>query len=546
MSEVDQTVAVNRKLVEAGVLPAEELERPPIKLPPKGGLVAPLAGEIGLACSMNGVFLRDKVPMYLDKSEGKLEELTPDVMVTYADENLFLYRPKPVKNKDGEVVDWDKEPGSMSPQLAKLVLVAPIFLRKQRQIRRIDAVRMPVLRADGGVELLSEGYDRQSKILTLPSKIVYDESLSLEAAKAILIQFFKDFPFADRDEKTGMSRSLSVHVAAMLTPFCLGLLSPAASVPMFVYTANDQGSGKSILCKSALYPVQGTAGDRPFGADEEELRKQLDSAALSAESIVFFDNVKRKLTSSALDRWVTQPMWKGRYMGGQKGFEVEKQCVTFVSVNHVELDRDAMRRSLFVDLFIEDDVNDRRFEIDIDDPYLQRDDVRARLLSALWTLVRHWAAKQDTAGRRVEGMRQRAGFGEWSRVVAGIVNAAGFGDCLEPPKLARGDEETRDFRDMVEILAKRLVESGEQMESMTLDELLTICDGEELFSSKLDRGEGGSWKRPTVTWAGSFFKKQEGRRFKVTVGEGKNARQVTVRLGKRGSKNRKKYDVELV
>jgi len=58
---------------------------------------------------------------------------------------------------------------------------------------------------------------------------------------------------------------------------------------------------------------------------------------------------------------------------------------------------------------------------------------RFKILSALFGLVRYWNA----AGRPKPSGHVRAGFEQWCNIYAGIVEFAGFGDCLAEPEIEK-------------------------------------------------------------------------------------------------------------
>lgn len=547
----DQVAATNEALRKRGILaPIEEDEAaevdgsvrpelPEIALPGVGRQTqSSFNRELGAVLSNNGVYLRGDVPMMLNKRRNQLERLTADMLVEYAEGQAFLYGFGKQRDAEDRPV---KMPRSMKKEVANLVLNGPMFRNMQRQIRRVDQVPMPVLREDGRVELLKPGFDFDTGVLTMPSKFQY-ETMPLDEAVHRLVEFHRYFEFKDRDEKTGLSRSLAVHVAAMLTPFCMGLLHYKALIPMFVYTANTPGSGKSLLCKIALCATHGEAAALAFGADEEELRKQLDMTALEASPYLFFDNVKRKLSSALLDMFATQTLWHSRKMGGQSGFKVDKQCAVYVSSNHVEVDKDVNRRALFCELHLESaDVQARSFDLDMDDTYLDRVDVRQDLLSALWSLVYHWAE----AGRPA-GPKRLVTFEEWSRVVCGIVAHAGFGDPLEKPDLEFGDTDTKDMSTLVAALAAKIDPENEENPKCyeaTFEDIIDVCREKDLFVKKLDGKEDKDGvftvsKGSRIALGGLL--QRENNKTWVVEGVGK------VRFGRKGSKNWRRFPVEVV
>lgn len=544
----DQVDATNRILRDGGVLPPapEQHESPSamrpelqrIRLPGRNRTIADFAKDVGQVMCHNGIYLRGEVPMVLNKTEKKLKEMSASAFRSYVDNHavLFYY----------EAAGKDEPPRevrvSMPKDIAGDTLRSYNFLDQQRPIRRINVVPMPIMRADGRVDLLREGYDWDSKVLSIASGLPEYELMPVEEAKRVVMEFFKGFDFEGKDAETGLSRSMNAHVAGMLTPFCLGLLSPLALVPMFIYTANTRRGGKTLLVKSILYTCYGTAPASSFGKDEEELRKILDTKALSAASYIFFDNVKRKISSGFLEAFLTQPTWGGRTMATQKDFGVDKQTIVYVTSNHVRTSDDIAGRALFVDLFVETtDVQAREFPVVIDDTHLMQPSVRHSLLSAMWSMVKHWEAM----GRPV-GKKKLVSFEEWSRVIGGIVMAAGFGDPIEPPKLVFGNTDGAEMIELVTELATELAQDETmQMVEHKMDRIVEICVEKDLFVDKID----GKWihpkedppyyemKKSSSIQFGQLLKEYIGRTFDVP-GVGK------VFFGRRGSKNWRRFQIE--
>lgn len=566
----DQAALTNALLREKGVIPAaseaspdssgasEVPTLPAIRLPGRNIYISDFARELGAVMCTNGVFLRSDVAMTLDKRHGRLERLDADTMITYAEDLAFIHQ----LEKAGE--SFVKTKVSMKREMARAVLASPHFRRQQREIWRVNSIPCPVLRENGTLELLKAGtFDQDSGILTLPGEMNY-RVMPVDEAVMFLKNLTAGFPMPERDGQ-GISHALRVFIAALMTPFCLSMMPKEALVPMFIFCSNRQGSGKSLLVKIILYTLFGKAGAISFGKDEEELRKLLDTEALANEPYVFFDNVKRPVSSQQLDMWLTMSSWKGRRMGGQTGFEVEKQGCVFLSSNHAETDKDSNRRSLFCELFIEDaDISDRKFSRLIDDSWLNRSDVRQDILSACWSLVVHW----DKSGRP-KGSRTLGSFERWAELVGGIVEAAGLGDPLaRSESITAGDADTKDMRALVRLLALELAEkveqdrrereaeeeetgavsaSGEddsaQVAEFDFDRVIEICQAHDLFVKRIDgkKNKDGEFEltRSSRIGVGKLLGREAGQVWNIEeVGK--------IRFGRRGSKNWRSFIVELV
>ena len=552
VNQADLTNAVLQKAgvieappqAEASTEPVDSTQSlPPIRLPGRNVYISEFARQLGQVCSTNGVYVRGDLPVYLDKRHNRLERLDPDTMITYAEKLAFLHR----LEKSGEEFVKIKE--SMKKEHARSVLASTHFRDQQREIWRVNAVPCPVMRSNGSIDLLRpDTFDHETGILTLPSEFHYRE-MPVEEAVSFFANLTADFPMSGRDER-GVSRALAVWIAALLTPFVLGMLEREDLVPMFLFAANKQGSGKSLLIKIILWALYGRPSALQFGKDEEELRKVLDTEALANQPFLFFDNIKRAISSNSIDMWATQPTWKGRRMQTQSGFEVAKQSVILLSANHPTPDKDADRRTIFCELFTEHaDIQNRSFSRVINDAYLKRPEVRNDILSAAWSLVLHW----DRSGRP-RGPRSLASFESWASLVGGICHAAGLPDPLDRSEsVVAGDEDSKDMKELVRLLAHELLEKIRADEAdderphdeeaaraaeFEFDRVVEICEKADLFVKKIERRDEKLTRSSRISM-GRLLGNEAGQIWKVD-GVG------SVRFGRRGSKNWRSFVVELV
>lgn len=406
---------------------------------------------------------------------------------------------------------------SMSTEQAAKCIRSDVFLAPQRQILRQNLFPMPTLRADGRLEMLPVGYDEESKIFTQEPLDYLD--MSLEKAKAVLDDKIKEFEFGDD------GRSKAVHLAAWFTVYCLAMLSPRAVAPMFVYNANQSGAGKSLLAKMILLSIFGSADPTVFENKGEELRKVLDTEALAGAPYIFYDNVTVSLRHPLIDMWVTTPTWKGRIMGTQDKFSVNKQSVIFVTVNMAETSRDIGRRALFVDLFVHDvELESRIFTRILNDNFFMKQEVRQEIASALWTIVKAW----DASGRPPQDKKLKPTFEEWSKIVPPVVASMGAGDCMAVPENIDPDTEKRDMRILIrEMYRDFLAEAKGGTRTFELQDLINISAHQKLFANKLD----GSWKHPdgeepyfetkigASVSMGKIFAQYQGQRFTIKSSE---------------------------
>src|SRR5262249_21314337 len=231
----------------------------------------------------------------------------------------------------------------------------------------------------------------------------------MSAAKEVIDELLAEFPFGDD------GRSKSVAVAAMIGLFGAGLLSTGIPRPVFIYLANAEGAGKTLLAKCAISPTHGLVKTDGDLKDKAETAKELLAAVIETRPYILFDNCKRHLDSPYLEAFVSSAMWSGRILGVSKMFAGENLMTVFVTGNGCTVSPDMRRRSLFVELFMENErPEDRKFQRILDDAVLL--DLRPRILAALWALVREW----DAAGRPKPSGTHTA-FPRWAEIIGGIV-----------------------------------------------------------------------------------------------------------------------------
>jgi len=318
---------------------------------------------------------------------------------------------------------------------------------------------------------------------------------TLEESVGYLRWLLCEFPFADwREEEVSdgdgvirQSRSQAVQVASMLAMFCVAMLRQGSNRMGFIYTANSQRSGKSLLAKLAIMPVCGGFKGQSWKSNEEELSKVIDSEMIAGSGYICFDNVRGYIGSPTLEGLMTSPSWTGRILKESQMFEVKNRMTLFVTGNECIVSPDMAHRCLMIDLHInEGNVQDRSPSWVLDESWLLEKENRRRVLSALWGIVRSWAA----AGRHLATSyhyKPRLGFEHWGDLIGGIVAYAGFGDCLEIPQLeAGGNSEERNIHDLIDYMTAKIIDSEKEF---TFQDISQICFEEGLFEWMLEGKE---------------------------------------------------------
>lgn len=515
-----------------------EAQAPWIELPGGGRMDRDFAHDLGNLLADKLIFRRESEVVTVNPENGACDVMSPEAFVTEIENYCVPYVVRPVKGGTENV------PKSMSKAQAGVVLASAAFRYRLRKITRVGFVTAPVIRADGTMQLLPEGYDAETGIFTLPSPVVIRE-MDLAASTTFLRGLLTHFPFHDE-------RSLSVQICAMCAAWGHGLLELTASRIGFVWTANSHRSGKSLLAQLAITPAYGLAEGQTL-ADRQELRKMLDAVALQGGPYVFFDNLTGHIQSEIVESFMTTPIWTGRVMGTQRIFKAPRSAVVFITGNNLTVSPDISERTLTCSLYLENfDPQDRKIPRVLNPQSLATAAMRSDILSAVWAIMRHW----DGAGRPKAGEPEKpkrlAGFEDWSDIFGGMVQAAGFGNPLERPK----DEQSPNSRDVhMRTLIDLLVEAlgTEQVGEYEFQAIVDTCYEHELFTwlfdGKLKKEDKGDheWFELNSRSAGIFgllltnemAAKKKGRIF--TLKDGRR-----VRFSKRGEGRAKRYQVEIL
>lgn len=483
-----------------------------VKLPTLQWRLSQMAQQVGMVMAEEEMFSREGVPVLVDQDTGHMQGVTAQKLRSELERWLVFWKGKAGTDDKGESTTH-RLAVSMTVDVARGLLEATDFTSRLRQISRVNKVRMPVIRADGKVELLPDGYDEQSGVYTLKSGLKINEEMTLEAAQAVFTHYLKEFPFEDK-------RSLAVAITAMVSLYGTCMLPPEAARMGFVWRSNDRGGGKSLSAQMAIVAPFGLPATTDI-RDRNKLAESLDSAALQCEPYLFFDNLEGTVKNTMLDNFITAPARRVRLFHTQKTVEAVASTVLLFTGNNLEVSPDIDRRTLLCRLFVREfDLTTRHIENPINVVKLMQPAVRAEMLSAMWALVRNWHAKgQPKASTEDKANYRRPSFEEWSEVFGGIVQAAGYGNPLIPA----GDEKSASTeqvqqRRLVECLAWKIPEGGSGWTIREFQEIVDVCYDEELFSERLLDGgkeqlvgvkgeEKMRWvpSKSAVAWLGRFM-----------------------------------------
>lgn len=413
--------------IDPGVQGEETAARPVGICVDIGQEVRDLGSELGDILRERGLyrFQRGFVTVNEDDPKNLMEEMRSETFVSWVQEFVTLQKYNQKKEEFSTA--------NMTETLAKLVMSSHTFRAKIPFIKAVLPSRLPVMR-DGVEVLLSKGYNPLEKIFVLKSAPDLDEEMDLDQAMMVWRDVYGEFPLDG-------ARSQAAHAAAAIGIFCQYLFPDACAVPLFQYTANMEGAGKSLLARSAVIPIYTLDG---FGdtdySDSDKFKEELNSIAYSGKGYLFLDDLVGSLFSSVLNRWVTSPTWEFRKFHSQLQIRVDKRCMTIISDNGVTLSDDLIRRSVIVRFEVDERAGERSAKLKrkIDEHWLNERENRGRIMSMWWAFVRHWREQGCPAAPRTI-----PSFHKWSQVVGGVVFAAFGVDPFAPAEMLTGGDKRR-------------------------------------------------------------------------------------------------------
>lgn len=484
--------------------------RPKIRLPGCDRLLSDFASELVHVLRDQNIFYRNGEIVTL--SDGDLKPLTPQTFRCWAEKFFIGYRAKTIGENSFQ---FDV---TMTDNESRGTLAAPQFTDALRHVHRVNRARLPITGKDGKLTLLPNGYHAETETLTL-ADVTFDLEMPLNVAVETINDLLVEFCFADGE------RSKAVAVAGMTGLFGNQLLPEKSLRPCFVLVANAEGAGKTLLAQICITPTLGAMPTGSRADDDDEMRKVILTSVREARAVIFLDNLKGRLSSEPLEGFLSAAVWSGRKLGFNESITGDNLATVFCTGNGMTVSPDMRRRSLFVELHLEAErAEDRTFRRLLDLPTLL--EMRAKILAALWALVRHW----DKQGRPAPS-RGHSAFPSWANVIGGIVEAAGFACPLQTANVtATADPDGEDMRRLVSEMADKLTPCtfGELIELARengLFEAIIGADGEEpgrreksAFGKLLGRYD----RRLVLNHRFVVVGKGKTRRYKVEIGNGGN------------------------
>jgi hypothetical protein len=222
----------------------------------------------------------------------------------------------------------------------------------------------------------------------------------------------------------------------------------------------------------------------------EDLDKELEAFCRASAPYIFLDNIYGGIASASIDQLLTSTESTGRAMGGHGIFVARNTALLLGTANQIDLNDDALRRFLLIDLFEKGNVAERPEFVTLDDKRMSRDEWRISMLECLCAFVKHWHAEGMPKGTvRLES------FESYAELLGGIVEAAGY----SPPfkKAVLPDAKSPGQAEFDELLRLVIAEMGEETEkNFTTQDLARLARSAELY--KNDIGTEADGKKLTI------------------------------------------------
>jgi hypothetical protein len=331
-----------------------------------------------------------------------------------------------------------KTPVALSDRIASLYLEG---LRGAWNLRPLDGIASAPLLAEGGSIRTVEGYDPQTRLWceAVPALTVPGTPTRKAASEALLRlrRRFRTFPFGDAERVAEGGEAVSVvdlanapgldesaFLVALLGAVCRPSLRLAPGVVLRAPSYSGAGTGKGLLARSMCAIAFGRQPHAlTAGANSEEMDKRVTAALMSAEPVLFLDNLNgTALRSDTLAAAMTERPAHVRPLG--RSATVPLNAATFVVVtgNGLSMSEDLVRRFIAVELDAGmEDPENRPFA----PGFLQSvSDSRAALLSDALTIWR-WGQQASGLARG----RSLGSYETWCRWVRDPLLALG---CADP------------------------------------------------------------------------------------------------------------------
>jgi hypothetical protein len=288
-------------------------------------------------------------------------------------------------------------------------------------------IEAPMFGKDGEL-IITPGYHRAAQVYYSPrinftvAPIPKQPSAQeIEAATNLILDILMDFPFVSLQERANA-------IPIMLLSFVRDLID--GPTPLHLIEKPSPGTGATLLAEMLMYPSMG--GSLPVlteARDDDEWRKRITTKLIEGAPVIFIDNVRRRLESSALATALTGIVWEDRLLGLNETIQIPQRCVWIATANNPVLSQEIVRRTVRIRLDAKSDRPwlNRKFKY----PNLREWVAmhRADLVHACLVLIQAWIAAGKPVGNLNVG-NLIGSFESWAMLMGGILKIAGIDGFL--------------------------------------------------------------------------------------------------------------------
>lgn len=353
-----------------------------------------------------------------------------------------------------------------------------------QNIPPVDGIKAaPFIDASGALCSINGYHEGARVVLSLPTNFKLPDTTptpeNIAAAKELILNtILGEVSFVD-------DASRAAAIALMILPFVRRLIFD--QTPQHIFNAPTQSSGKTYTARVCIAPFC-DAIPSPEKNSAEENRKSLFAQLATGCSHIFVDNIKNSQSDPTLAAAITTGKLQDRLIGTGHMVTIETNVVWVATSNNAQLDRDAVSRSILIQLDTNDEnPESREYQRD---PLQYIAENRAQVIAAILTLVRNWQQQ----GSQPKTGRCKSRFKSWEKVIGGILEANGIEEFLDNFEESRAalDPTADAWREFVGawrtahgseyVTAKKLLETA-----LRCDEMAALIGSDE---KKQSRGFG--------------------------------------------------------
>jgi len=349
------------------------------------------------------------------------------------------------------------EPPEKKDAYAPLAVAQSLVATAPRQLPPLVRTLSAPIMAPSGRIVDEPGYDKETRTYYMPGGLRVPPvperptRKEINAARDLLIDdLLCDFPFLEvGDSRADRLRSpdRANALAMLILPFARELIP--GPTPLHLIEKPTPGSGASLIFQVLGRLVSGAdPAIITEATNEDEWRKRITSTLMKDPAIVAFDNLRRRLDSSALAAALTAGVWEDRRLGVSANVRIPIRAMWVATGNNPGVSNEIARRCISIRI---DPRMEKPWEREAEKfkhPKLIQWTMehRPQLVCAVLTLLRAWDVEGRPAGEDTLGS-----YEDWANVIGGVLDVAGVQGFLKNSGqfYERADQETSDWRALV-------------------------------------------------------------------------------------------------